>query len=68
MKRAIDPERGRALYGGRFATVKPVFGKLRHNKGLDRFTLRAQTKVDTQWKLFCLVHNIEKLAHHGLAQ
>ena len=25
MKRAIDSERGRALYGGRFATVEPVF-------------------------------------------
>jgi len=25
-------------------------------------------KVDTQWKLFFLVHNIEKLAHHGYAQ
>ena len=68
MKRAIDSERGRALYGGRFATVEPVFGNLRHNKGLDRFTLRGQKKVDTQWKLFCLVHNIEKLAHHGVAQ
>ena len=22
-------------------------------------------KVDGQWKLFCLVHNIEKLAHAG---
>ena len=68
MKQAIDSERGRALYGGRFATVEPVFGNLRHNKGLDRFTLRGQKKVDTQWKLFCLVHNIEKLAHHGVAQ
>ena len=27
-----------------------------------------QRKVDTQWKLYCLVHNIEKLAHHGYAQ
>jgi transposase len=68
MKRAIDSERGRALYGGRFATVEPVFGNIRYNKGLDRFTLRGQRKVDTQWKLFCLVHNIEKLAHHGYAQ
>ena len=68
MKRAIDSERGRRLYGGRFATVEPVFGNLRHNKGLDRFTLRRQTKVDAQWKLFCLVHNIEKLAHHGYGQ
>jgi transposase len=68
MKRAIDSERGRRLYGGRFATVETVFGNLRYNKGLDRFTLRGQTKVDTQWKLYCLVHNIEKLAHHGVAQ
>ena len=48
MRRAIDSERGRALYGGRFATVEPVFGNLRYNKGLDRFTLRGQKKVDTQ--------------------
>lgn len=65
MRKAIDSERGRALYGGRFATVEPVFANLRYNKGLDRFTLRGQKKVDGQWKLFCLVHNIEKLAHHG---
>lgn len=68
MRRAIDSERGRALYGRRFATVEPVFGNLRHNKGLNRFTLRGQKKVDTQWKLFCMVHNIEKLAHHGYGQ
>ncbi len=46
MKRAIDSERGRALYGGRFATVEPVFGNIRHNKGLDRFTLRGQRNVN----------------------
>jgi transposase len=68
MKRAIDSEAGRARYGRRFATVEPVFGNLRHNKRLDRFTLRGRKKVDTQWKLYCLVHNIEKLAHHGFGQ
>jgi len=67
MKQAIDSEEGRRLYGQRFATVEPVFGNLRHNKRLNRFTLRGQKKVDTQWKLYCLVHNIEKLAHHGYA-
>lgn len=46
----------------------PVFGKVRHNKRLNRFTLRGRRKVDTQWKLYCLVHNIEKLAHHGYGQ
>ena len=68
MKKRIDSPEGRVLYGRRFATVEPVFGNVRYNKGLDRFTLRGKTKVDTQWKLFCLVHNIEKLAHHGYAQ
>ena len=68
MKRRIESPEGRALYGGRFATVEPVFGNLRHNKRLNRFTLRGRTKVDAQWKLYCLVHNIEKLAHHGYAQ
>jgi hypothetical protein len=68
MKRAIDSERGRALYGKRFATVEPVFGNVRHNKQLNRFTLRGQAKVDVQWKLYCLVHNIEKLAHHRYGQ
>ena len=68
MKRAIDSEEGRARYGQRFATVEPVFGNIRHNKQLNRFTLRGQKKVDAQWKLYCLVHNIEKLAHHGYGQ
>lgn len=68
MKARIDSPEGRIQYGQRFATVEPVFGNLRHNKQLNRFTLRGRTKVDAQWKLFCLVHNIEKLAHHGYAQ
>ncbi|WP_374518230.1 transposase [Undibacterium squillarum] len=46
-------------------TVETVFGNLRYNKGLNRFTSRSQIKVNTQWNLFCLVHNIEKLAHCG---
>ena len=61
----IDSEEGRQRYGQRFATVEPVFGIIRHNKRLNRFTLRGRVKVDTQWKLYCLVHNIEKRAHYG---
>jgi hypothetical protein len=68
MRERIDSEAGRRLYGKRIGIVEPVFANIRHNKGLDRFTLRGRHKVDTQWKLFCLVHNIEKLAHHGYAQ
>ena len=68
MRQRIDSEHGKAQYARRFATVEPVFGNLRYNKGLDRFTLRGRRKVDTQWKLYCLVHNIEKLANNGYAR
>jgi transposase len=65
MRRKIDSPEGRRRYGRRFATVEPVFANLRHNKRLNRFTLRTRRKVDTQWKLYCLVHNIEKLMNYG---
>ena len=68
MRTRIDSPKGRAQYGLRFSTVEPVFGNLRHNKRLNRFTLRGRKKVEGQWKLYCLVHNIEKLAHQGYAQ
>ena len=67
MKRRIDSGEGKRMIAARFATVEPVFGNLRHNKRLTRFTLRGKGKVDGQWKLYCMVHNIEKLAHHGYA-
>jgi transposase len=67
MKHRIDSDRGKRMITWRFATVEPVFGNTRGNKRLDRFTLRGRKKVDGQWKLYCLVHNLEKLAHHGYA-
>ena len=46
----------------RFGTVEPVFANLRHNKRLTRLNHRGRAKVNTQWNLYCMVHNIEKLA------
>ena len=67
MNAKIDSDTGKAMITRRFATVESVFGNLRGNKRLLRFTLRERTKVDGQWKLYCMMHNIEKLAHHGYA-
>lgn len=66
MKTKIDSLLGQMIYSKRLGTVEPPFGNLRFHKRLDRFTLRTRTKVDGQWKLFALVHNIEKLAHYGM--
>src|ERR1043166_5298857 len=57
----IDTERGRRLYQRRLAIVEPVFANLRAHKLMNRFTLRGRLKVDIQWKLYCVVHNIGKL-------
>lgn len=67
MKRKVDSLWGKIIYGRRMGCVEPVFGNLRHNKHLDRFTYRGKDKVDVQWKLFSLIHNIEKIAHYGMA-
>jgi hypothetical protein len=65
MKRKFDTPLGRYTYNQRIAIVEPVFANLQ-NKGLRRFTLRGKRKVDAQWKLFSLVHNIEKITHCGM--
>ena len=65
MRRKFDTLFGRFIYNKRIAIVEPVFGNLK-NKGMDRFTLRGKKKVNTQWQLFSLVHNIEKIAHVGV--
>ena len=67
MQQRLDAPEGREQYGQRVATVEPVFANVRYNKRLDRFTLRGRAKVNGQWLLFCLVHNIEKLTHAGYA-
>jgi len=65
MKAKIDSPRGRMIYSRRLGTVEPPFGNIRSTKGMNRFTLRGREKVDGQWKLYAMVHNIEKLAHYG---
>ena len=65
MKEKIDTEKGRRIYGKRLSIVEPVFGNIRSCKRMDRFTLRGRVKVNIQWMLYCLVHNIEKIANFG---
>ena len=61
MRKKFDTPAGRATYSKRIGTVEPVFGNIQ-NKGMRRFTLRGRTKVNAQWQLFTIVHNIEKIA------
>jgi hypothetical protein len=67
MVEKIETEKGRRIYPQRLAIAEPVFANIRINKRLDRFTLRGKIKVNIQWLMFCLVHNIEKILNYGMA-
>jgi len=65
MAAKIETERGRKLYPHRTAIVEPVFANVRINKKMDCFTLRGKVKVNIQWLLYCMLHNIEKITNFG---
>ena len=61
MRIKIDSSIGRRQYSKRLGMIEPVFGNITVNKGMNKFTLRGKGKVNAQWQMYCLVHNIEKL-------
>jgi transposase len=65
MKRKIDTLQGRRIYNRRIGTAEPVFANIRSALGLNRFTLRGKSKVNTQWLLYCTVHNLLKVHRYG---
>jgi transposase len=67
MVEKIDTQKGRQIYPQRIGIVEPVFANIRVHKGMDKFNLRGKIKVNIQWLLYCMVHNIEKIANYGFA-
>ena len=67
MLEKVDSEKGRKIYPQRMAIVEPVFANIKTQKRLDRFTLRGKVKVNIQWMLYCMVHNIEKIINFAVA-
>ena len=65
MKARIDSEQGKRIYARRLGMVEPVFANICVHKRMHRFTLRSKRKVDVQWNLFALVHNIGKIHTFG---
>jgi transposase len=61
----IDTPQGRFLYSRRLGVVEPVFANVCHALGLDWFSLRGRTKVDIQWKLYSVVHNLRKVFRYS---
>ena len=60
MRGKIDDPVYRELYSRRMQIIEPVFSNITYCKGMNRFTLRTKPKVNTQWQLYCIVHNMGK--------
>jgi transposase len=65
MRQKIDSIKGRLIYNRRLGTAEPPFAHIRSILGLDRFSFRGKQKVNTQWLLYCITHNIKKVHRYA---
>jgi transposase len=61
VRRKLLLKKGRLIYGLRKETAEPVFGQIKHVRGLNQFLLRGLNKVQGEWSLWCTTHNVLKL-------
>jgi transposase len=61
MRRKVRSVKGRAHYRYRKFVVEPVFGQIKQGRGLRQFLLRGLGKVQGEWQLITLTHNLGKL-------
>ena len=61
MARKLRTIKGRCTYARRKEIAEPVIGQIKEARGFRRFLLRGSGKVDAEWLLICLTHNLLKL-------
>ena len=61
MREKLKSDAGRAVYRRRKTIVEPVFGQTKDARGIRAFLLRGFEKIQAEWELICLGHNLLKL-------
>jgi len=64
MARKLRKKEGREIYAKRKTIVEPVFGQTKEARGLRRFLLRGLEKVNSEWTIWGMTHNLNKLWRH----
>jgi len=65
MRRALKTKHGRSVYAERKTTVEPVFGQIKEsNLNFRQFSYRGLEKVQHEWGLVCIAHNLLKIIRH----
>jgi len=60
LRKKLNTQEYQDEYAYRIQIIEPVFSNITHCKKLDRFSLRGKKKVNGQWLLYCMVHNLGK--------
>lgn len=63
MNHRLRTRRGAKLYAKRQHTVEPVFGQIKHDRGMRRFVRRGLNAAQSEWQLITTAHNLLKLAN-----
>jgi Transposase DDE domain/Transposase domain (DUF772) len=61
MRQKLAQASNRVLYRSRQTTVEPVIAQIKEGRGFRRFGFRGRSKVQAEWCLICLTHNLLKL-------
>jgi transposase len=61
MHQKVSSPWGKRIYALRKVLVEPVFGQIKAAMGFRRFSLRGRAKVEAEWGIVCLCHNLLKL-------
>lgn len=65
MRAKLQTAAGHAVYALRKAIVEPVFGQIKAARGFRRFSFRGVAKIQAEWQVICLTHNLLKLFRAG---
>ena len=61
MKKKMDTNEGKRIYGKRKTIVEPVIGNIKENLGFRGFHLRGLEKVKIELNLISITHNLKKI-------
>jgi transposase len=66
MARKLRTKKGRETYAQRKRICEPVFGQIKRAMGFTQFLLNGIAKMQGEWGLVCMAHNLRKL--HAAAE
>jgi transposase len=58
LRQRMQQAAGQAIYAARKRIIEPVFGWLKHNRGLRRLLVRGLSGARAEWALACIAHNL----------